>query len=272
MFGSRTLQHDAWRPAGALLATLGVASVCAPSLVGVAAFGAGVACLMLHDARRFDMAVSVAIWLLVLIMFGPIGAGCFILAQMLTALTVETLGRRLLPVTALAAGACVFLPSTFSGSLVAETTAILAIGAPGLALGRIAGAADRRLYETMRCAAVAPQLLAIVGGAALGGLPGAAAATAAGWLASPVVALLIDRGARPGAAMAALGVVAAGLFAVLAMESLRPLTSAALVLPVGAVAGVAALRLHAPLFAHLLVRVTRRGMPTVRLPLPALAR
>lgn len=274
MFQVRTLYEGAWRPAIALLATLGVSMLFAPDFVGVVMIAMSCGCLFLSpEARRFDTAAVIAVWLLVLIIFGPRGAGCLILAQMMTLCVVEALGRRLLPVTALAALACVFLPQLFPGVLIAEVAAVLCIGAPGLALARLAGASDRVLFENVRCAALAPQLLAIVGGAAVAGLTGAAAALAAGWLLAPAATLLLTRRRRPGPTMAAFGTVAAGLCAALALESLRPLTPLPFALAGAGAAGLAALRLHAPVYARLLVGgLTPGRLRTARTPRPALAR
>ena len=213
------------------------------------------AAVCVAPGRSFDVAATFGAWALTAVMFGFSGAACLILAQSIVAAGCMLVPRgdrenaALLLFTAgaalLVSGHAVLAPLFgFSGDLLAELVGISAIGAPALALGRIAGLEiGKERFETLRLWMLAPQYLALIAGASLGGLPGAAAGLAFGTLACPVVALcsapgtLVRRGP-------ALGVLAAGLVAALAA------TAAAgtpwLTLLAGGAAGLAALRIHAP--------------------------
>lgn len=266
-------RQEAWRPALALVATLAVSQLFAPALIGVAALAVSFACLTIAAERRFDAASSIIVWALAAIMFGPTGAGCLILAQAVARFSMSAIGARLLPATALAAFGCVYLPVLFPGALWAELAAILAVGAPGLTLSRLAAAGDRSGLEALRCLAFAPTLLGIVVGAAAAGLHGAAAAWAVSWLATPMISLVITSDRRPGGVMAAFGVLATGLCAALALEAVRPWAPAPLAVLAAALAGLAALRVHAPAVARSLFRpgALRRRLNAARLLRPARA-
>jgi hypothetical protein len=266
MSAEGVLRHESWRPALALVAALVAAQLFAPALIGVMMLAASLACLTIAAERRFDVVSGIIVWALAAVMFGPTGAGCLILAQAVVGFAASAIGARLVAATAVAAIACVYLPGLFPGALWAELAAILAIGAPGLTLARLASGGDRTGGEALRCLAFAPTLFALVIGAAVAGLHGAAAVMALSWLATPLFWLVTAPSRRPGRVMAAVGVLAAGLCAAAAMEAARPWAPAPLAVLAAALAGVAALRVHAPAVARglLRARTPRRRLNAAR--------
>lgn len=243
------------RAFGVLVASVAAANLFSSGFIGMTALAlAAVVCVA--PRRSFDAAAMFGAWALTAVMFGLPGAGCLILAQTLAASACALVPRgaraqtALLVFTAAAALLACGYPALAgflgaSGLRLAELVAICAIGAPALALGRIAQwEIGETRYEALRVGLLAPQYLALVAGAALGGLPGAAAGLAFGALSAPVIALSGTPGglARHGQAF---GVLAAGLVASLAMAAVPDVAAWATV-PAGAAAGFVALRVHAP--------------------------
>lgn len=205
------------------------------------------------------------------LMFGPAAGGMTMAASALVALaaapwprTMETLAW----VTGAAALTAAFgapaLGALLGGSALAgPVAAVQALGAPGFVLSGMAATAIGPIrYADMRLMALIPTLLALVVGARLGGLDGAVAAVVMAALATPLAALLLP---GPGSrrrialALAALGVLAAGFAALIAVAaalrlggdaSLAAIPAAA----VGAIVYYLALRAHAPAVARRLLR------------------
>lgn len=240
----------------ALAGLLALSHLFPGALVGVCGLMvAMIATVAPGGTRRFDIAAMTAAWILVAIMFGPAGAGCFIMAYALVPMTAGLAARApvgLLVATAVAAVASTSLAPLFEAMLgagwrtTAELVCILSLGAPGLVIGRM-GCVDADTFEKVRVQAIGPQLLLVVIGAALGGLHGVAAAVACGWLATPVMALVLapDRDLR--VVSQAFGILASGLVCAVAIVAAQSIVRDVIVtVVIGLLAGIAALRVHAP--------------------------
>ncbi|KAF0183739.1 MAG: hypothetical protein FD124_70 [Alphaproteobacteria bacterium] len=248
--------------AGLLGALIAVSHVFSSGLIGVCGLAVAVAAC---SARSLDVAVTAAGWGLALLMFGPAGAGCFILAQGFVSLSVaiaprpQSLGAPLLATVAVAAVVAVSgaplieLVLGAGGRTTAELVCIFAVGAPGLLLGRLASAAaGAERYEAIQVAALGPLFLAMVVAAKLGGLNGAASAVSVGWLATPLIVLLLAPAQYADLARGAFGVLAAGLVAAVAMGAVTATGNLPLTMIAGLLAGVTALRVHAPNVAQVI--------------------
>jgi hypothetical protein len=271
----RAIPPDA---AGALLvlpAIIAVSHVATPEMFGVWALAAvALTAIASGDARRSDLIVTVAVWGMVTVMFGLTGAGIFALAQIVLGCAV-TLIRRLLPPTAAliavtAAAAVLAACGAPSASALlgpgwaqaSSALVVLAIGAPGIMLQSVASAlrgGDRAEQE--RLLALGPQLVAMVVSGGAGGIEGVAAALAVCALAMPLGQLLLpgpDAARRSTAAFQALGVLAAGFVGcAVIVVALRFAEWREAALPpaigLGLLAGLVALRVHAPAAAGRLV-------------------
>jgi hypothetical protein len=246
--------------AGLVTALVGASHLFTSNLIGVCAIAMASAAAF---TRSFDIAVTALVWGLALLMFGPAGAGCLVLAQSLVTLLVRLAPDRappmatLVAMTGLAAVTAVLGAPLLErligagGRPAAELVCILAIGAPGLALGAIARTiAGAERFEAVRVAAAAPLLVGVVLGAGVWGLNGVAAMLAVGWLAPPMIALvgtLASAQQRHEQSIhEAFGVLATGLVAVFAMGVAADFLHPALTIMTGIVAGASAARIHAP--------------------------
>ena len=270
---ARAIAAAAWAGAAVVLVMLSHVL----SFGWIAALGVvvtAVICVLFGAGRGAGDVLARAI--IVALMFGPAAAGMVTLASALIALALAALPRTvttLALVTPLAALVAAFgapaANALLGGSdLVGPVVAVLALGAPGIVLSGMAAAtvgpiraADARLL------ALTPGLLALVVGARIGGLDGAAAAIAAATLATPLAMLLLP---GPGArrrmalAQAGLGVLAAGFTALVAVAAAlqlgggRPL-AAVPAAAIGLLVYYVALRVHSPAAAGRLPRRLTAG-------------
>ncbi len=208
-------------------------------------------------------------------MFGPVGAGGFALMQAMAAAPVMVAMRGARPVLALMvaaalAGTASVCAAVFLGDLLPTRWAAFApmapafiLAAPALALRAITlSTLGRARAEAQRLNALGTLLVALVIGAGIGGLHGAAVGWAAGQLAIPLAMLLLAA-RRAALALLVIGVLAAGFVAALAtgaalaFADASPLAAAPAVV-IGLSVYVLALRVHARSAAHRLDRVAVR--------------
>ncbi len=246
--------------AGLLGVLVVVSHVFPPGLIGVCGLAvAAAAC----GVGSLEVAVTAAVWGLALLMFGPAGAGCLILAQGFVSLSVALAPRTQSPAQSLMGVVAIAAVVAVSGApliemllgaggrTTAEFVCILAIGAPGLLLGRLASlAVGAERFEAVRLASLGPLFLGVVVAAKVSGLNGVAAALSIGWLATPLIALLFAPAPFAGQVKTVFGVLAAGLVALIAMGAVAVTGNLPLTMIAGAAAGVAALRVHAPAAAQ----------------------
>lgn len=262
-----------------VLVLLSASRAASPATLASLLFLALVPVAAMSGARlRPDIAALTAVWALVVFMFGLPGAGYFILAHAMTFGPIIVLQR-------VFGAAAVLLFAVVVGALLGASGApvidamlgpgwsaagplvlILALGAPGVALHQIAASlCGRERAAEARLLALAPLLVGMVLGGAIGGLAGAAAAYATGSLGTPLILLLApgpEARRRRAAAARALGVLAAGLVTcATTVAALRfagdSWAATAPAAGLGLVAGLVALRVHAPTVARSLGRYRR---------------
>jgi hypothetical protein len=252
----------------ALTAIPVLSHVAPPAAVGAVALSAAVlAAVAPGGARRLDLIATAAIWGMVAAMFGLTGVGFFAVAQVFVACAVILIQRLLPPtaalalVTALSAllAAC---GATYLSALLGPEWAqagpvlvIMAIGAPGVMLQRVASALrGGERAEQERLVALGPQLVAMALGGGMGGIAGVAATVAIAALAMPLASLLLPGPRavrRMAAAFRALGIMAAGFVCcaaiVVALRFAEGREAAMLpAIGLGLLAGLIALRVHTP--------------------------
>ena len=243
-----------------------------PALLGAFALaGAAVVALAPDTSRRLDVIALAAVWAMFATMFGLAGAGCFILAHVLTICVVraiETFARpsdAFLTTCVVAACGAPLLDMTLAahwpvtGSLIV----LLALAAPGFALQRLVAAVrDHDCDTDERHLALIPLLAGLAIGGALDGIRGAAAVFVVFALAMPLFSLLAPgalRALRLSLAVHALGVMASALVACIATAVALAFADgryAAMgpAAAIGMLAGYSVLRVHAPAAAGRLVR------------------
>lgn len=246
----------------------------APAQAGVlAVIGATAACAHAAAHRRLAAIEDAACLAFLWAMFGLAGAGGFALVALAALAPVSALTRRWRSVTALIAatgagavlaaisGAGMFLPERWAAYAPLAPALFLAL--PARALSQLAaGAHGATQCALARLNGLGPLLVALVAGAGLGGLPGAAIGWAIVRLALPVV-LLMMAPRRAGLAGVGIGVLAAGFVAAaaagLALQYAGPHPAALAAAAVIAlcVYGVG-LRIHAPAAAARIASVSAR--------------
>ena len=250
-----------------------------PIQIGMLALAAA-ACALAMPRRRMAAIEVLAGLAFMAFMFGPAGAGGFALMHALGAAPLLVSAPRarsifaLTVTTALAATLSV-CAATFLSEMAPTRWAPFApmapafmLAAPALVvrrLGRATGGPVRA--QARRLNALGPLLVALVVGAGVDGLHGAAVGWAGAQLAIPLTTLLRERH-RASLAPLALGVLAAGFVATLATGAAlgfaggAPLAAAPAMM-VGVIVFTLALRVHAPAAARHLERGLARLIPNV---------
>lgn len=262
------------RAAAAGAAAAGLIAVLTPAQAGVlAVIGATAACAHAIPHRRLAAIEDAACLAFLWAMFGVAGAGGFALAALAALAPVNALTQRWRPVTALIAataagailaafaGAIAFLPERWAAF--ASLAPAILLAAPARALSRLAaGAYGAEPGARARLHGLGPLLVALVAGAGLGGLPGAAIGWALVRLALPLC-LLMTSPRRAGLAGVGAGVLAAGFLAAasaglaLGYAGDHPVALAAAAVIALAVYMVG-LRIHAPAAAARIAALTAR--------------
>jgi hypothetical protein len=259
------------------LALAGAMWILAPAPAAVLAI-VGLCAFVAHGAahRRLAAVENGACLAFLIAMFDLEGAGGFALVAALALEPGRVLLRGVRPATALAviaplAGiAAALIPQVEAywpraWAAFAPMAPALLLAAPAPVLTRLAVLArGEEAGIAGRLNALGAMLVALVVGASLGGLPGAAAGWATARLAGPLALILLGPRHRAMAWEAA-GVLAASAIGAIACV-LAPAWPVALLS--GLVVYVVALRVHAPAAARRLGRIAQRLRPQPR-PLPA---
>ncbi len=272
------------RAVAALIGVCCAAFLLSPWQIGVLAFVAATGAL-LAPRRRITAIGPVAALAFMAFMFGPTGAGGFVLMQALTLAPLAAGLRGVRPVMALTLATAVAAMAAACAAAVlvdlaptrwaafAPMAPAFALAAPAFVLrGMVSSILGSGEADARRLNALGPLLVALVVGAGLGGLEGAAVGWAIAQLSTPLAMLLLA-GRRTALAPFALGVLAAGFVATLATGAALAFAGGSQIAAVPAVTiGLAvyvlALRVHAPPAARRLARALRAPAVT---PTPTIA-